>query len=130
MRPEDDAVARALRALRHDGAAEPSGALMTRIAGDAAAMRALAAARAAPPAPSDLLMARVARDAARNRPRRWRERGAWAGLAAAGIAGLTLGLAGPGWLLPDGAAGAVQAGGEVLIADLAPTYDFQYLDSE
>ncbi len=121
-------------ALRDLKSPEPSPALMARILQDAGAMQALEAARRTPPAPSELLMARIARDAAREQSAkrpveqgdRWLGPSAWAGLIAAGIAGLAIGLADPG-----GAASAAWSGGDTLAMNaLIPAYDFQYLEGE
>jgi len=121
-------------ALRDLKTPEISPTLMARILRDADATQALEAARRTPSAPSELLMARIARDAARaqaamqttEQAGRWLGPSAWAGLIAAGIAGLAIGLADPG-----GAASAAWPSGDTLAMNaLIPAYDFQYLEGE
>ena len=116
-------MAAALRDLRAPAVPD---ALMDRIAGDAAALSALDAARRAPPVPSDMLMARIARDAKHQHARRSSTLAPWAALIAAGIAGLGIGLTDPAGL-SDGA----WPGGDTLAMNtLVPAYDFQYLELE
>jgi len=117
-------VVAALRGLRDLPAPQVPDALMDRIAGDAAALSALDAARRAPPVPSDLLMARIARNAGTQR--RAQALGPWAALIAAGIAGLAIGLTDPAGLGDSAAPG----GDTPAMSTLIPAYDFQYLELE
>lgn len=87
--------------------------LAARMLADAALEQARRCPTAAPP----LLSARMLRDARRvARARRWQDRMAWSGLAAAGIAGIMVGLLDPGALINDGTAAA---------AEYIGGYDFQ-----
>lgn len=118
-----------IRALEGLDRPVPSVDLVARMTDDAAAEAALRADLAAlpGPVPSDLLMARLLRDARAAAPgRRLWDTAAGAGLAAAAVTGLLIGLADPGGRI----AGALPAGPDYVLADLAPGYDFETLSEE
>ncbi|SPJ23013.1 hypothetical protein [Palleronia abyssalis] len=108
MSMNDDDILRGLADLKQGDGADD---LVARSLVDAA----LEHARRTPPGPSDLLVARMTRDARRaSQQRRWKDRMAWTGLAAACLVGLGVGLADPGGLIggasyaPDGIGGGYE----------------------
>ena len=109
-----------IRALGDLGRQAPGPNLAARLLADAALEQARQArpAAAAPP----LLTARMLRDARRvARGRRWQDRLAWGGLAAAGLAGVMVGLLDPGAMLAGSAADA---------ADYLGAYEFQLAEAD
>ena len=111
---EEDLI-RSLAGLRND-ALGPD--LAARLLADAA----LEQARQSRPVPTPLLTARMLRDARDvARGRRWQDRLAWSGLAAAGLVGVMVGLLD---------VGAVLGGGTADAADYVGGYEFQFSEAD
>jgi hypothetical protein len=111
---EEDLI-RSLGGLRNDALGSD---LSARLLADAA----LEQARQSRPVPTPLLAARMRRDARSvARGRRWQDRLAWSGLAAAGLVGVMVGLLDPGAMLRGSAADA---------ADYVGGYEFQLAEAE